>query len=349
MDLEEFCKHSRLPSGDRDTAYNDFIKPEPSIMLRVSILLAFKRAQLKYAYQILRGKDLETGEITTNLRTIRINKFQDAQEKSLNLQNWKDFLKCLYKSGFRSDKMISSEMAIIYSYGLFLVAKYDFGMSGDELSNLIARWFFMTTLTSRYSSSPESQMESDLAGLRGLESKEQFMAYFEKIISSTLTDDFWNITLPNDLATSSARSPSLFAYYAALVLLDASVLFARNLKISCMLDPSMNGTRNALERHHLFPKAYLESIGINDDRERNQIANYALIEWDKNIKISDEAPSQYFPVEMAKHANTPNLENTLRLHALPTNWENMEYTQFLEARRVLMANIIREGFKELNV
>ncbi len=32
------------------------------------------------------------------------------------------------------------------------------------------------------------------------------------ICDITLTDDFWAVSLPQDLATSSARSPSLFAY-----------------------------------------------------------------------------------------------------------------------------------------
>lgn len=34
-------------------------------------------------------------------------------------------------------------------------------------------------------------------------------------------------------------------------------------------------------------------------------------------------------------------------HALPNGWERMAYPDFLEARRKLMADIIRQGFGSL--
>jgi hypothetical protein len=36
------------------------------------------------------------------------------------------------------------------------------------------------------------------------------------VIKNLLTEDYWNITLVNDLETSPTRTPVLFAYYAAL-------------------------------------------------------------------------------------------------------------------------------------
>ncbi len=67
-------------------------------------------------------------------------------------------------------------------------------------------------------------------------------------------------------------------------------------KILMMLDPSVHANRPAVERHHVFPKAYLETIGITDTRDTNQIANYALLEWGDNADISDSAPVEYQPV-----------------------------------------------------
>ena len=40
-----------------------------------------------------------------------------------------------------------------------------------------------------------------------------------------------------------------------------------------------------MERHHLFPRAYLQRLGYSSTRDRNQIANYALVEWKDNIDI----------------------------------------------------------------
>lgn len=346
-ELQEFCRLSRIPSDGQVTSYNYFIKPEPGDMLRVSMILAFKRARLKYGYQVLRGKNLDTGEITSKLRTEQFEKFKDAQAKTLNLQNWKDFLRCLYTAGFRSEKMITSETALLYAYSMFLIARYDFGLSGDVLRRTIAQWFFMNALIGRYSSSPESTMEADLADLRDIQSGQDFLAHLNKVMQDILTEDFWNITLPNNLATAAARSPSLFGYYAALVLLDAPVLFS-GLKVADMLDPMMKGHREALERHHLFPKAYLARIGIADDRDRNQIANFALVEWDRNNAISDDPPAEYFPKQIKAHQNRRDLRENLRFHALPDGWQTMEYKEFLEKRRALMASIVREGFSKLS-
>ncbi|GAJ17231.1 unnamed protein product, partial [marine sediment metagenome] len=154
----------------------------------------------------------------------------------------------------------------------------------------------------------------------------------------TLTQDFWGVTLPNDLATSSSRSPSLFAYNAALVLLDARVLFS-TAKVAELLDPAVQASRSAAERHHLFPKGYLASLGITRTRDTNQIANYAYVEWADNMDISDQTPADYLP-RLKKRFSETEFNRMNHYHALPENWEHMEYRAFLERRRELMAQII---------
>jgi hypothetical protein len=86
----------------------------------------------------------------------------------------------------------------------------------------------------------------------------------------------------------------MFAYYAALNLLDARVLFSK-MKVSELLDPAAHAKKEAIERHHLFPKKYLKGIGISETRDTNQIGNYALVEWTDSIAISDKAPAVYLP------------------------------------------------------
>ena len=113
----------------------------------------------------------------------------------------------------------------------------------------------------------------------------QFVHILEQVCAQTLTNDFWNVTLPNDLATSSSRSPSLFAYSAALVLLEAKALFSKA-KVSELLDPALQAKRSAVERHHLFPKKYLSTLGITAMRDTNQIANYALVEMGRTMQRS---------------------------------------------------------------
>jgi hypothetical protein len=100
------------------------------------------------------------------------------------------------------------------------------GIPEHDLRRAIARWLFMSLLTGRYTGSPEAAMDYDLANLRGAKTAEDFLRVLDSACASVLTTDFWSITLPSDLATSSGRSPSLFGYFAALVLLDAKVLFS---------------------------------------------------------------------------------------------------------------------------
>ena len=281
-ELEEFARASRTPDeGSR--LYNHFLQPDPDQMLRVCVALAFRRARLQFVYSILRGKDLETGEFSAVRRSEQFERLAEAQEFALDAQNWQEFFKALLRAGYRSGDMITSKTGLLYSYALYLIGKRDFGVDSYRLRNVIARWFFMAALTGRYTNSPESVMEQDLARLRDVQDADGFLAVLDGIIGETLTGDYWTITLPGGLATTAAYSPTLFSYYAALNMLDARVLFSK-LKVSELLDPATKAKRSAIERHHLFPKAYLKRLDVKSSKQ-NRIANMALVEWPDNAKI----------------------------------------------------------------
>lgn len=344
-DLEAFCREARQPSTGGASPFNHFIRPAPDQLLRVSVGLAFRRARLEYVYSLLRGKDLETRVFSDERREAQFAVLRDAQSYVLNLQNWHEFLKTLVRAGYRRSETITSQVGLLYSYALFLIGKRDFGVDPYTLRNLIARWFFMTALTGRYTTSPESVMEQDLARLRDVRDAAGFQALLDGIIGDTFTEDYWNITLPNELATSSPRSPSLFAYYAALNLLEARALFSR-MKVSELLDPAAQAIKSAVERHHLFAKGYLARLGYTEVRDVNQIANYALVEWADNIGISDAPPAVYYP-KYAARFSPQEIADMCYWHALPEGWEQMSYPEFLPARRSRMAQVIREGFLRL--
>ena len=344
--LEQFARLSRQPSASGASPYNYFIRPDPDALLRVSVGLGFRRAALRYVYSLLRGKDLETGEFSIARREAQFAILQEAQEYALDLQHWHDFFKSLVRAGYRSESMITSKGALLYSYALSLIGKRDFEVEAFRLRDVIARWFFMAHLTGRYTASPESVMEQDLARLRGLEGPDAFCSTLDQIVANNFTDDYWAINLPGDLETSSARSPALFAYYAALNLLDARVLFSK-VKVSELLDPATKAKKSALERHHLFPKGHLAKQGMTETRITNQLANFALVEWADNIDISDKAPRDYFP-PLSRRYTQDDLPMMLHWHALPEGWENMDYRDFLAARRKAIAGVIREGFAKLN-
>ena len=345
-ELEAFCREARKPSKGQASPFNYFIDPSPNQLLRVSVGLAFKRARLKYVYSILRGKDLETEKFSEERRDEQFEELKNAQKKVLNLQHWHDFMACIRQAGFRSAAMISSANNLLFAYLLYLIGKTEYQVPEFELRGVIARWFFMSSVTGRYTGSPESALEFDLANFREVSRAEDYVRMLNQICDITLTSDFWSVTLPNAQATSSSQSPSLFAFQAAQVILDARVLFSKA-KVADLLDPAINANRSAVERHHLFPKGYLKTLGITEVRDTNQIANYALVEWGDNMVIFDRSPQKYLP-EMLQRFDPIELERMYHWHALPKSWENMEYKEFLEARRYLMAQIIREGFEELS-
>ena len=188
-------------------------------------------------------------------------------------------------------------------------------------------------------------MDADLNRLEKATTAEDFVAVLEGAMASELTNDFWSITLPANLDSSSARNPELFAYVASQNRIGAPVLFSHK-KVADLLDPALKTKKSALERHHLFPRAYLASIGVDDLKLVNQMANMALLEWPDNIEISDAPPAEYVP-EVRKRFSEAEWTAMHEAHALPPGWETMEYPAFLEERRKRMAAIIRRGFESL--
>jgi hypothetical protein len=188
-------------------------------------------------------------------------------------------------------------------------------------------------------------MDGDLNRLKLVKDADGFVATLEAIMASELTNDFWTVTLPSNLDSSSARNPELFAYTAAQNRLGAPVLFSHK-KVSDLLDPTIKSKKEALERHHLFPRAWLESQGVDDLKQINQLANFALLEWPDNIDISDDAPTQYVP-QVQSRFPAKGWDAMHEHHALPEEWHTMSYDVFLVERRKLMAVIIRKGFDTL--
>jgi hypothetical protein len=345
-ELEEFCRRSKAPSpGGSPSPFNHYLRPNPEQLLRVSVALGFRRARLEHVYSLLRGKDLETRQFSDEQRVKQFALLQEAQAYTLDLQNWHEFFKVLKRAGYPSDQLISSQMAVLYTYALWLIGKRDFKVDLYRLREVMARWFFMATLTGRYTSSPEARFEQDMALLRGANTADDFVRILDEQIGAVLTKDYWEVTLPNELETAAARNTAQFAYYAALCLLEARVLYSK-MKVSELLDPTTKAKKTALERHHLFPRKYLQRIGVREKRLINQVANYALVEWSDNIKISDRAPRDYVP-ELEERFASDELQQMYDWHGLPSNWYELDYKDFLKERRRRVALIIKSGFERL--
>lgn len=345
--LEDFCRAAKAPDG-RGVAspYNNFYAPSPDQLLRVAIGFGLKKAVLQHAYQILRGRDPSTQEVTDEYRETRFDELQAAQEIVLDLTNWHGYLQAIKKAGFRNGRMLVSGNNFLYCYVLFLIGKYEFQVEAKSLRNVIARWFFMTNLTGRYTGSTESALDADLRKLNQNREKD-FVELLEGIIETQLTSDYWRVSLPSKLDTSSAYHPILFAYHAALCNLDATPLFS-DMKISDLLEKDVVPSKAPIEKHHLFPKAYLKRQGILGVYHTNQIANFAFLEWKDNLLISDKAPSEYFPSLFDELSAAQRTIHSF-WHALPDNWTELSYEDFLKRRRVMISEVIRAGFEKIEI
>ena len=329
------------------TPQNPYMSFDPGQILRVAVAVGLRRAKLQDAYNFLRGRDPRSREINVERRDAALAALKEGQAHAVKPLHWDEFLKVLERAGFRSRDMITSKNTILYSYALWIIGRVDFGVPVDELREVMARWFFMSQITGRYTNSPETRMQEDLNRLDGVPATaERFVAVLNGQIDAAVPDDWWRVTLIDGLLTSSATAPAYVAYVSALNILDADVLLATS-KVKDWI--TGRRTVKGIEKHHLFPRDYLKSVlGLTDNKKINQVANFALVEWSDNIAISNQPPDEYWPAEVADKA----IDNARRArqeewHALPPDWTGLEYDDFLEQRRRLMAKVIFEGFKRL--
>jgi hypothetical protein len=341
--IDKFCADSRIPG--KNTSYNHLIQVDPSHIVRMTVGVGFRRARLRYAYMILRGKDLKTGETSDQIRAENFRVFKRALDKVLDLNNWHGFLNILKDAGYISDKIIASSNAVVFSYVLYLIAKYDYSMDALVLKRLIKRWFFMSALTSFYTGSTESNVEAQFADMENIETAEALVEYLQNVIDAKLTEDYFNITLPMDLTTSASISPSWYGFVASQIVLGTPMLYSTT-PLSSIFSPGSSGTKNALDKHHIFPKNYLAQLGIKSDRDRNQIANFTFLDYNTNIDIGDKPPHEYIDEYRAKLGDY-EYRKTCAQNAIPEDFHTMDYFSFLNERRIMMAQIIKKAYDRL--
>lgn len=305
---------------------------------------------------MLKGDDLKSRGLKEETMKKNFDILREKLSDVMNLNNWHEFLKAIMNAGYLSDNMILSKNAIYYTYSMYLIARDRFKAPNAINQALASLWFFNATMTSLYvANSPESIAENHLNAIARLSSLDEYRQFIISRVSEILTDDYFSTTLPGseELAKSGPGNNAWYAYVAALNILGRKVLFSRSsLLVSQLLMPGTDGTKKSLEKHHLFPKAYLKKQGLSDT-QINQMANYALIDWVDNLDILDEPPSEYYSRVCKDITNdgkkykalTPEEISIMEdENALPHGWQNMSYDEFLPARRKLMAKIIKQAF-----
>lgn len=341
--IDKFCAESRIPKDG--TSYNFILKVDPSHLIRMAVAVGFRRARLRYAYMLMRGKNLESGIVTTDEMEANLTKFKNALDEVTNLNNWHTFMGLFADAGYVNGNIVASTNAIVFCYVLYLIGKYDYKVSPVALQKVIKKWIFMSTITYFYTGSTESEVEKQFADLRNVHTADEFVSYLEEGISTRFSDDYFNLTLPADLMSAAANSPSWFGYIAALNVLGTPMLFSTT-TLAAKLVPGASGDKKAIDKHHIFPKNYLTRIGYSSDRDRNQIANFTYLDYSTNIDISDDPPSEYVERYRQKLGEEA-YKSSCAENALPIDFEKMSYPDFLEQRRKLMAGIVKKAYQKL--
>lgn len=341
--IHSFCEESRIPKNG--TSYNRIIEVSSQHIIRMAVGLGFRRARMRYAYMLLRGRDLDTGVTTPETRIKNLDTFRSALDMVLDLNNWHGFLNLFGAAGYLNSSSVASTYVVIYGYVLYLIGKYDYQVSPMTLRKIMTQWIFMSAISSFYSTSPESTVEKQFADLRDVKTSDEFVSYIINSIETKFTDDYFNVTLPASLLSSSANSPSWYGYIAAINVLGTPMWLSNTL-LSMHLVMGSSGTRSSVDKHHIFPKNYLAGIGIVDDRDRNQIANFTYLDYNTNIDISDNPPADYvnrYKDSLGEDAFRKSCEE----NAIPEGFETMNYFEFLKQRRMLMSGIVKKAYEYL--
>ena len=132
---------------------------DPSHLIRMAVGVGFRRSRLHYAYMLLRGKNLKTGEITPSVREDNLEIFKNSLDVVTNLNNWYAFMNLFVTAGYLKGSFAASSNAVVFSYVLYLIGKYDYKVPSVDLQKIIRKWIFMSTITGFSTGSTETAVE----------------------------------------------------------------------------------------------------------------------------------------------------------------------------------------------
>ncbi|MGN9039279.1 GmrSD restriction endonuclease domain-containing protein [Collinsella bouchesdurhonensis] len=341
----EYAAKAAWLKDDKDDIYD----PDYNDVLRVAFMHMFRRGKLADLVSLLSGRDFEARDFKSEIADASFAKLHDGVIKFMHKGNFQDFTAALRSAGFISPAIIGSKGAVNFAYNLYLTLKEDSSIPSTDVKRWVQRWYVMSVLTGRYSGSSESIMDRDMRGIadRG------FVSFYNEIAASQLSDNFWSVTLPQSLTTTSIRTGAWMVYVASQVRAADNTLFTNGFKVADVIG-------NVGDIHHIFPKAYLRKEIDAPQRLYNQIANYTYLEKRINIAIGEKSPGEYFSqaraaiIEGKPYFGDISDEETLALslkaNCIPEGVFHMtakDYETFLAERRALMAQKIRRYFEGL--
>ena len=327
---------------------DDIYDPSYEDMLRVILIFKFQRGKMGDLVQMLSGRNFKTKTYEQEVKETTFATLKTGVYDFINEHNFKTFVMLLSSGGFCNGKITSASGAKNFAYALFLYLR-SIGYAPEKLQNAVLRWFVMSLLTGRYSSSSESRFESDIKRIveNGIE------ASLSEIERTDLSEVFWTEKLVANLGTSTTTNAAYNVYFAAQCKKGVRGLLSKQITVKDMI--TQKG-----DIHHIFPRQYLIDHGMAKTMY-NQVANFAYVQTEINIQIGKKAPNDYFGYVVNEQVaggetkyggitDIDDLKKNMQENCIPEGLENMDvndYQTFLSKRRVLMANAIREYYTSL--
>ena len=316
-------------------------------VLRVAFMHKYPRAKLSDLVSLLSGRDFESREYKEEIIADTYSRMKDGVMDVFSQYNFKQFMIAIRSAGFISKKLVNSQMALDFAYTLYLILVQSHEVSTGEVKRLVQKWYVLSVLTGRYSSSPESAFARDIR----LINEQGVVKTLNDIEAAIISETFWNVAVVQNLMVTSTNNPTYLIYLAAQVMMNDVSLLSNNVKVSELIEGG--------DVHHIFPKDYLREHG-HEKSSYNQEGNYAFLDTQVNKSIGKKAPNDYFD-EAKKQCDTgvitigsitdyDQLIANLETNCVPTDVFDMDYTrypEFLEKRRVLMAQKIRKYYESL--
>lgn len=339
----EFFRKMQWLKSENDDIYD----PEYTDLIRVAFTSQFSRGRLADLVSLLSGRDFEKRIFEESIAAESFKKLADGVSEFMNETNFKRFLMIVKSAGFIDSKLIRSRNAINFVYILYLKLKSQ-GVNPVHIERYVRRWLVYSILTGQYSGSPESVFDFDI---KQIDSR-SFDEILKEREAGELSEAFWTAALPQNFDTSVASSPFFHVFLAAQVKAGDKGFLSQHVSVADLV--ALRG-----DIHHLFPKGFLKSNGLERGKY-NQIANYAYMQSEINIKVGNKAPKNYFDlireqISVGRPLITgistdEELQENLRVNSVPLEIMEMsldDYGDFLQLRRRLMANKIRDYYFSL--
>lgn len=327
----------------------DIYQPSYVDVLRVAFTYKFRRGKLQDLVSLLSGRDFETREFREDVVESSYNMLREGINDFVNQSNFERYIMILKSAGAIRDDLIRSQNVVNFGYILYLTLK-EKNIRPDLIEKQVRRWVVMSILTQRYTSSPESAFDYDI---RRLNNNDDILAVIDDEIDRQLNETYWSDILVEHFNTSVASSPYWKTFIMAQIKLGDRGFLSKDITVKALIE-------NRGDIHHIFPKNYLQKNGHNNRGEYNQIANFAMLQTEVNIQISDRAPVDYMKLieeqcngEENKFGAINNLEDlkkNMAENCIPVGFKTMtepDYKDFLLERRKLMAQKIRTYFNSL--